>query len=130
MSNTGRKEPMVGATVFVGNEAYTTGTGGEVEITVNNSGTFEVYAIKLDKDSNYKGYCFPLPSRTERVQVRVSVPGTGSGPSGDLGKAVDQTEKVVNDPNATEDKVTGAVAVAAVSLSSAAEKVQTENEAA
>lgn len=89
----------------MGDSTYTTDKNGEVEITMNNPGTFEVYAIKLDKDSRNGGCYFPLVSRTERIHVSVSGPSTVSTVTKDADTAINKARDVVNDPNATEGQV-------------------------
>lgn len=73
----GGKRAIEGATVYVGSREYTTDKNGEAEITMYTPGTYEVYAIKLDKNSKNGNYYFPLMSRTEKVEVKV----TGSASS-------------------------------------------------
>ena len=82
----GNKSAIEGADVYVGDNAYKTGKNGEVEVAMNNRGTFEVYAIKLDQNSQCNGYYFPLLSRTEKVQVTVTVTASGGG----IGPSIDE----------------------------------------
>ncbi|MDI3480728.1 MAG: hypothetical protein PWQ97_383 [Tepidanaerobacteraceae bacterium] len=72
----GERRPMADATVYVDGREYTTDENGEAQITMNTPGTYEVYAIKLDKNSKNGNYYFPLMSRTEKIEVKVT--GTAS----------------------------------------------------
>ncbi|MCL6610369.1 MAG: S-layer homology domain-containing protein [Peptococcaceae bacterium] len=130
MSNTGRKEPMEGAAVYVGTQEYTTGSNGEAEITMNNPGTYEIYAVKLDKDSSSGGHYFPLMSRTEKVIVTVSgkavtevpVPENPSDAAGVI-------KKVLETGSPAETLVAEAVKAAARSLANGLKKVKTAGDA-
>lgn len=75
-SERGREINIEDATVYVGSKEYTTDSNGEVEIEMNDAGSFDVYAIKLDKSSKHDGHYFPLVSRTEKVSVKVNSPNT------------------------------------------------------
>ncbi|HCJ57881.1 MAG TPA: cell wall-binding protein, partial [Clostridiaceae bacterium] len=74
----GHKTAIEGATVYVGDRTYTTDKNGKAEILMDKEGSFEVYALKQDKSSVYKGYSFPLVSKTERVKVVVTSGSSGN----------------------------------------------------
>ncbi|SFG56787.1 protein of unknown function [Desulfotomaculum arcticum] len=132
MSNTSRKEPMEEAAVYVGSEEYTTGANGEVEITMKNPGTFEVYAVKLDKDASSGGCYFPLMSRTEKVRVKVtgeSIETVVPVPE-DPADAARIIKEVLDNPEADGNLVAETVKAAAISLANSLAKVQTAADAA
>lgn len=131
MSNTSRKEPMEGATVYVGTTEYTTGSSGEVEIAMNNPGSFEVYAIKLDKDAENEGggYYFPLMSRTEKARVNVSGSAVAVTVPENPADAAGVIEAVLESESATETQVAEAVQAAAASLANGLQAVKTAEEA-
>ncbi|ATW27569.1 S-layer homology domain-containing protein [Candidatus Formimonas warabiya] len=80
VGTTGKSVKIADATVYVGKNEYPTDKNGEVTIPMPNSGTYKVYAEKVDKNSKNGKYYFPLLSRTEKVEVNVE--GSGSGSSG------------------------------------------------
>jgi hypothetical protein len=132
MSNTSRKELMAGATVYVGAETYTTGANGEVEITMNNPGSYEVYAIKLDKDAENEdgGYYFPQMSRTETVRVSVSGTAVGISVPEDPAEAPKIIEEVLANETATAAQVAETVKAAATSLVNGLKDINTDADAA
>lgn len=93
-----------GATVHVGSDTYITDGSGVAEITMNKSGSFTIYADKVDTSSSHDGYKFPLMSRTEESSVKVSgsevaVPTNPSVPSNTPPEeipAIDYTDYNVN----------------------------------
>jgi len=131
MSNTSRKEPMEEATVYVGSEQYTTGANGTAEITVNNPGTFEVYAVKLDKDSVSGGHYFPLMSRTAKVKITVTGPSitTVVPVPEDPAEAAKIIKEALDNKDADEVLVAETVKSAGLSLANGLEKVSTPVEA-
>ncbi len=131
MSNTSGREPMEGATVYVGSEQYTTGGDGMAEITVNNPGTFEVYAIKLDKDSVSGGHYFPLMSRTVKVKITVTGPSimTVVPVPEDPADAAKIIEEVLGNKDADAILVAETVKSAGLSLANGLEQVSTPAEA-
>lgn len=82
----GHKAAVEGATVYVGDRTYTTDKNGKAEIVMDKAGSFEVYALKQDKGSVYKGYKFPLVSKTEKVKVVVTSDSSGNDSDNDSNK--------------------------------------------
>ncbi|QXM05255.1 S-layer homology domain-containing protein [Crassaminicella indica] len=124
----GRNKNIEGATVYVGNQTYITDKDGKVEIPMNKAGTYEVYAIKLDKNSKHAGYYFPLVSRTEKIKVNV----TGENK---VDKSIIENEEyikmynIVADPNASEKDITKATKEAGNKLKEKANDIKTEKDA-
>lgn len=131
MSNTSRKDPMEEATVYVGSEQYTTGADGTAEITVNNPGAFEVYAVKLDKDSVSGGHYFPLMSRTARVKITVTGPSitTVVPVPEDPAEAAKIIKEALDNKDADAIMVAETVKSAGLSLANGLEQVSTPAEA-
>ena len=132
MSNTGNKEPMEGATVYVGTEEYITDSNGEVEITMNNPGTFKVYAVKTDQNSAQGGYYFPLMSKTKQVSVTVtgnSMGGGGVSVPENSSDAAGVIKTVMAGAEPDEALVSAATKAAATSLVNNLQKVKTADEA-
>ncbi|QXM05260.1 S-layer homology domain-containing protein [Crassaminicella indica] len=124
----GIKSLVEGATVYVGNQTYITDKDGKVEIPMNKAGTYEVYAIKLDKNSKHAGYYFPLVSRTEKIKVNVT--GENKVDKSIIGN--DEYIKMYNrvtDPNASEKDVTEATKEAGNKLEEKANEIKTEKDA-
>ncbi|WP_053955276.1 S-layer homology domain-containing protein [Inediibacterium massiliense] len=124
----GSSQPIEGAIVYVGNETYTTDKEGKAEITMNTAGTFDVYAIKLDKNSKHGQYYFPLVSRTEKVKVTVTgknISGGGTISNPDYQKEYD----IINNPNTNEKDTVKATKDAIDKFSKKADKVQNEKDA-
>ncbi|SFG56905.1 Cadherin-like beta sandwich domain-containing protein [Desulfotomaculum arcticum] len=134
MTDTSRKEPMEEAAVYVGTEQYTTGADGTAEITVNNPGTFEVYAVKLDQDAENEagGYYFPLMSRTAKVKITVTGPSIGTSvpvPEDPADAAVIIQELLESEEPPGETVVAETVKAAAICLVNNLKEIKTADEA-
>ncbi|MCR4435127.1 MAG: S-layer homology domain-containing protein [Clostridiales bacterium] len=97
----GSTKTIEGASVYVGGtERAVTGPDGTVEIKMDSPGTYEVYAVKLDKNSTHGSYYFPILSKTETVSVTVK--GDASNTTGEVATtgettAVDTVKNLLNE---------------------------------
>lgn len=97
-----------GATVYFGDETYITDENGEVEITMNKSGRYKLYAKKLDLESECNGYYFPSLTKTEEVSISVRGNSSNSKKQENLNNDIKKANDLIEKAN-TQKKITEAV---------------------
>lgn len=127
--SSGQAKPIKDAIVYVGSKEYTTDAKGQVQVTMMEPGTYQVYAVKLDKNSKQGNYYFPLMSRTDRVEVTVRGGEVVVPVPEDPALADDLLREILDSGNPSAELVAAAIQAAAQSLEKALPSVKTEEEA-